>query len=85
MTIVLTDDQAKDYISKNVNRLLEKMEMSPADLARATGENRVRISSVTRGLHNPSASFLARLAEALGVTPNDLLAKPARIERSKAS
>lgn len=73
---MVTDIQAKDNVATNVSRLLENLGLSQGELARKTGESKMRISLVVRGVHQPTAGFLARLAEALGVTADDLLSAP---------
>ncbi len=74
---VVSDSQARENVAENVSRLIEQAGMSQGELARRTGESKMRISLVRRGLHLPSSGFLARLAEALGVSADFLLNKPA--------
>ena len=76
MSTVITNDQAKVNIGANVSRILDQKEWSQSDLARATGENVMTISHLTRGARLPSAALLARVAEALGVTSESLLSEP---------
>lgn len=71
---MITSDKAKSNISANVRRLLNERNMSQADLSRVTGDQPMRLSYCIRGVQEPSASFLARIAEALGVSVDDLLA-----------
>lgn len=73
---VLSDEKAKQNISVNVQRLLAQREMSQTALADATEESPARISLMIRGIKLPSAAFLARIAEALGTTSDDLLEAP---------
>ena len=72
---MIQDDEAKRNISANVKRLLAEHipPWSQADLARATGESEMRISFLARGVNLPSAALLARVAEALGCTSDQLL------------
>lgn len=72
----MTDTQAKCAIAANVRRLLSARGLTQSDLCRLTGDNAMRVSYMIRGLTEPSASFLARVAEALGVKVDDLLADP---------
>ena len=84
MSTVVTDSEAKTNIATNVKRRMDELGMSQAQLARATGENEVRISSVVRAVHLPSGGFLARLAEALRTSIDDLLDTPPRKSRRSA-
>ena len=77
MATVVSDHEAKENVAENVSRLLEQNGISQSDLARATNESPMRISLVVRGIHQPTAGFLARLAEALGVSADFLLNDPA--------
>lgn len=70
---MITDQEAKDVISENVQRLLDARDWTQRDLAVATKESTARINHLVNGRKCPSAAFLARVAEALDVTPNDLL------------
>ncbi len=76
---MLTDVETKQRIAANVTRYMAAMNppMSQTELAHVTGEGDMRISLMVRGVKMPGAGFLARIAEALGVTVTDLLA-PAR-------
>jgi len=74
MSTVITDTQAKTAIAANVRRLLAEKGITQSDLCRLTGDNAMRVSYMIRGIKEPSASFLARVAEALGVKSDDLLA-----------
>jgi transcriptional regulator with XRE-family HTH domain len=78
MNTVLTDNEAKSAISANVKRLLGERGMSQAELARATEESTARLSQMIHGQKLPSAAFLARIAEALAVAADDLLAIPGK-------
>lgn len=73
MSTVVSDDEAKVNIASNVKRRMGELGISQAELARATGENEMRISSVVRAVHAPTAGFLARLAEALECSVDDLI------------
>lgn len=73
MSNVITDEQAKTNISRNVRYELEVRGWKAADLARATDESEMRISLLVRGKKLPTAAFLARVAEALDTTSDRLL------------
>lgn len=73
MSTVITDEQALDNLSRNLKQTLADREMSQADLARITGDGEMNISRYVRGIQMPGAGVLARLAEALDVTADELL------------
>jgi transcriptional regulator with XRE-family HTH domain len=73
---VVSDAEAKVNVAENVSRLIQQLGISQGELARRSGESKMRISLVRRGMHLPSAGFLARLAEALGVSADFLLNDP---------
>lgn len=80
MESVITDEIALANIAANVTRLIDSR--TYAEIARAccTGSWTCypgTVEKVAKGQHMPGAGLLARLAEALGVTANDLLDKPA--------
>lgn len=76
MSTVIDNDTAKAYISANVKALLAERGMSQAELSRKTGDLEMTISQLVRGIQCPSAALLARVAEALDTTADDLLAEP---------
>lgn len=75
---MITDEQLKRNLQRNIRRLLDQTEMSQSDLARATGESRSRISLVINSCRVPSAASLARIAEALDTTVDELINSPRR-------
>jgi transcriptional regulator with XRE-family HTH domain len=85
MSTVTTDDEAKRNIAENVNRLMAARDLSQADLSRASGESEMRVSLLRRGLKMPTAGFLARIAEALGVSVDTLLSPPTKTPNSRKS
>ena len=70
---MLTDEKAKKNIAKNVSRL--RGDRSRSWLARQVGTYTINISRIEAEKHLPQSGLLARLAEALGVTADDLLGK----------
>ena len=71
---MITDEQAIKNLSGNLRKLLEDRRMSQADLARETGDSEMNVSRYVRGAVMPGAGALARLAEALQVPTDHLLA-----------
>lgn len=51
---------------------LESLEMSEADLARATGDSKTQIGRVAKGLSTPSVAFASRIAKALQTSLDEL-------------
>ena len=71
MQTVLTDEQALEAIAYNVRRY--RGDRSYSDVARISKTYRAPIVRGEKGRHMPGAGLLSRLAEALGVTVDDLL------------
>lgn len=69
-----------DIVGANVRLTRERHGWSQERLATATGLHRTYISGIERGVRNPTIEILAKLAEALGVEPSDLV-RPARSGR----
>ena len=83
MSIVITDTEAKQRIATNIRSYLEQSGWSQADLARAANTTEMAISYAVRGKTAPGAALLARIAEALSVTMDDLLAEsPKKIRQA---
>lgn len=64
---------------------LQQLGMTKAELARRAGISRQHAAGIVGGTDNPSASVLARIAEVLGVTPNNLMLEgpPASFEQQR--
>lgn len=73
---MITDDRAKRNIAVNVRRLLKIAAFTQRDLAVAVGESEMAVSYLIRGERMPGAAFLARVAEALGVSADYLMSDP---------
>lgn len=71
---MITNDEAKERIGAHVSRFMADRKMSQATLSRVTEESEMTISRVVRGKHVPNSALLHRLAEALQVSTDDLLA-----------
>lgn len=59
---------------KNVRALRKAAALSQEELAFRAGMKRTYLSDLERGMRNPSVRVLGRLANALGVPPDRLLA-----------
>lgn len=64
-----------ELLGRNVKRLREAKDWSQEELADAAGLHRTYVSSVERGIRNPTVKILVKLAKPLGVSPGDLLQK----------
>lgn len=69
---MITDEQTKEFVAFNVERLLREHSMTQVQLAAVTGEDKMRIWRIVNGLHMPSAAVVARIAEAFDVSPGEL-------------
>lgn len=76
MSTVISNDDAKRIIARNVNRILKERGLSRRWLAQHTGEFDSTIANVCHGRKCCLAGLLARIAEALNVTLDDLLSPP---------
>jgi transcriptional regulator with XRE-family HTH domain len=75
----MTDEVAKANIAANIRRLLA-MRKAPENqqkwLAEESGESEMRISLYVRGERMASAGVLTRIADALGVSIDELIDDP---------
>ena len=60
-------------VGLNVKRIRKEHDWSQEELAFETGLHRTYVSGIERGIRNPTISIIAKLADALGVQPTDLL------------
>lgn len=87
---MLTPDEARANISANLELLIDGVAVTQSNVARAIKEPaeeiqnaRMRVHRYYKGHTLPDAAALARLAEALGVTTDSLLAKPTKRPRKR--
>lgn len=83
---MISDEEAKANIAANVRRF--RGSRSYGDVAKACCTEKwhaypATIQQIESGRHLPNSGLLARVAEALGVTPNDLLADPPSQKRPR--
>ena len=71
----------KDCVAfgKAVREFRTRMGVSQEDLADRTKIHRTYIGGIERGERNPTLTMIVRLAEALGASPHELLAKAEQI------
>jgi transcriptional regulator with XRE-family HTH domain len=67
----------RKQVGINVRRLREGRDLSQEELAFEAELHRTYITGVERGIRNPSVTEVAKIAKALGVTPDQLL-RPGR-------
>ena len=72
-THMMTKEDAREFISHNLLRLMSETEIGQRELSRKSGMDQARISLLCRGLLLPNPADLANLAEALGTTTDGLL------------
>ena len=69
----MTAKQVKRSLPETLKRMIAKKGWSEAELARQASVTPQTINNICSGSHEPRASVLTQIADALGVTPNDLL------------
>ncbi len=60
-------------LGQNLKRIRTKKKMSQGDIARALEVHRAYISGIESGKRNPTLATIKKLADALGVSANELL------------
>lgn len=71
-------------VGLNVARLRAERDWSQEELADRAKLHRTYVSGVERGVRNPTITVLAKLADALGVAPSELLVAPLSKASSRA-
>lgn len=66
-------DKISAQLGKNMKRIRAKKEMSQGDIARALEVDRGYISNIENGKKNPTLATIQKLANALGVSADELL------------
>jgi len=64
---------ASEKLGQNMKRIRTKKKMSQGDIARALEVDRGYISTIENGKKNPTLATIQKLADALGVSPDELL------------
>lgn len=60
-------------LGQNLKQIRTKKKMSQGDVARALEVHRAYISGIESGKRNPTLATIQKLADALGVSANELL------------
>ena len=66
-------DKISEQLGKNMKRTRAKKNMSQGDIARALEVDRGYISNIENGKKNPTLATIQKLANALGVSADELL------------
>ncbi len=62
-------------LGRNLRRVRERREMTQEDVAARSGVHSTEVSRIEAGKRDPQVSTLERLAEAVEVSPGELLRK----------
>lgn len=65
----------EEIVGRNIRRIRKARGLTQEQLAEEAGMAMRYLSGVERGEENPTLRFLAKIAEALGVPPAELLKK----------
>ena len=66
-------DKISEQLGKNMKRIRVKKNMSQGDIARALEVDRGYISNIENGKKTPTLATIQKLANALGVSADELL------------
>ncbi len=66
-------DKISAQFGNNMKRIRAKKKMSQGDIARALDVDRGYISNIENGKKNPTLATVAKIANALGVSADELL------------
>ena len=66
-------DKISAQLGQNMKRIRAKKKMSQGDIARALEVDRGYISNIENGKKNPTLATIQKLANALGVSADELL------------
>ena len=66
-------DKISAQLGNNMKRIRTKKKMSQGDIARALEVDRGYISNIENGKKNPTLATVAKIANALGVSADELL------------
>lgn len=60
-------------LGNNIKRIRERKKMSQGDICRALGFDRAQMSNIEAGKGNPTLATIEKIAQALGVSSDELL------------
>ncbi|MDP3770340.1 MAG: helix-turn-helix transcriptional regulator [bacterium] len=66
-------NKISEQLGKNMKRVRANKKMSQGDIARALEVDRGYISNIENGKKNPTIATVAKIANALSVSPDELL------------
>ena len=66
-------DQISAKLGDNIKRIRTRKKMSQGDIARALDVDRGYISNIENGKKNPTLATIKKLADALGISADELL------------
>jgi transcriptional regulator with XRE-family HTH domain len=66
---------AKERIGLNLQRLRRAHKLSQEELADIAGLHQTYVSGIERGIRNPTITVIYRIADALGVEPEELVTR----------
>ena len=70
---MMSNEEAAKNIAANVEKLLGSLGWSVRKLSRMTGDPHMSVVNALSGAHVPNAGILARIAEALNVSTDELV------------
>ena len=82
---MISDDQARQNIAANLQRIMGERGISQTRLASMTGQPIMTISRLVRGQNEPRIALVAQVAEALDVSMDRLVSPPPTPPISHAS
>jgi len=68
-----TMEEISSKLGQNLKRIRTRKKMSQGDIARALDVHRAYISGIENGKRNPTLATIQKLADALGVSADELL------------
>ncbi|MBI3420570.1 MAG: helix-turn-helix transcriptional regulator [Candidatus Sungbacteria bacterium] len=66
-------EKISSKLGQNLKRIRTKKKMSQGDIARALEVHRAYVSGIENGKRNPTIATIQKLADALGVSADELL------------
>ena len=82
--IVIDSDERVSFAAANLNRLITERDLSFRKLGEMAGVPYRTIHNFARGVNDPSLSVVLKIADALDVPLDALLARPGRAARKGA-